>query len=189
MDINPFQQDNLFSMIEYAIPQIHTWRSANDFTYLSVSHSGYGRLDKPVLYNRTICLHHDLQALTIEDRLMSTGRHYCCVNWRIGPHLDRVLSLEWPNAYLIGDGRLGVVLVPNSNAVINCELRDSWYSPSYGIRLKILEISYSFTIPFNDPLIWIFIPVRYNVEVDARTITRDCAPIIQKLTHRLYNNV
>jgi hypothetical protein len=67
MEINPFDDQNIFQMHEKAKPLVKKWVSTTDFDYFKGLHFGYTRMSPPVIHERRIFFSKTPTAWLIQD--------------------------------------------------------------------------------------------------------------------------
>jgi len=120
-----------------ATPEVHRehWVTGETFALFSARHSGYCRLNDPVIHRRFVFY---LQARfwLVRDVLEGNGVHNCASSWHFAPDLevqkvgDAFLATQAESAE-IRSSRLA--LVPAQAMAWNCELTAGLTSPVYGV--------------------------------------------------------
>lgn len=103
------------------------------------THSGYQRLPNPVRPVRTIALDPDLHALAVADELEGTGSHRVEIPFHLAPGVE-------PDEPAAAEVRFGS-LVLRWRGAWACDVEDTWFSPSYGTRLRTRRIVFRRTGP------------------------------------------
>ena len=102
-------------------------------------HDGYERLDPPALHRRTVALDREARTLTIDDDVVSDGRHDVAMHYHLGPAVG--CELDGSTAILtldVADSPRTVVLaLPSQLGWESVRGRTEgiagWYSPAFGV--------------------------------------------------------
>lgn len=112
---------------------VESWVAAESFDLLVASHTGYNRLRCPVVHRRCVFYLKSRFWLVI-DLAEGKGVHNLEVSWHLAP--GSVARTNTPNLVYFeaeDESALGLLMVEGHNWVQ--EIRDGWWSPSYGNRV------------------------------------------------------
>jgi len=131
--------DELWMLHDDARPEIREFKCGPERDVLTVAHTGYMRLERPILLIRTYVLEHMTHALTIRDKFEGTGSFQI----DIPLHLAAGVEVEEApnNLALRTDGRTFRVEVdPGKEWHFRCER--GFLSPSYGVTIPNFRLSW-----------------------------------------------
>lgn len=122
------------------------WISGQNFDLFVGSHDGYVQLPSPVTHRRTVFSMKDRFWL-VRDEADGDGEHKLELNWHLSPELLQPEHSQLVFTYK--DGRDALAFLTAGGANWNSEVRQSWYSPAYGIRepAPLLHFSTIATLP------------------------------------------
>jgi Heparinase II/III-like protein/Heparinase II/III N-terminus len=139
-EINPLRTGQLFQMGDLAEVTVHQWSSAKDVDVLDVEHTGYLRSSVGVRHRRRFHLNKSLGKLVVCDSFEGNGGHR--FNWRLHLHPSVTVTLEDRRVLMRANNAQLTLDLPN---VSHCELQESWYSPSYGVRQSAQVLMFAAT--------------------------------------------
>ncbi len=129
----------LWSLHFDAVPRVISWSSSPGRDRLVASHSGYARLQPPLELTRMMALDLKSHRFVVEDRFASAGPHNLVVPLHFDPGVGLVREeQEWRLRTNQGEFRL----VWAGEGAWLCDAYDSWYSPSYGVRLPTKSLEF-----------------------------------------------
>jgi len=113
-----------------ALPNVRTerWQCGSGFTFFAGSHSGYQRLDDPVLHRRMI-FHLHGEYWLIRDLAAGGGVHDLELFWHFASDIDLTSST---NLVTASKRDHGLYLLTASSAQWEHAIEDGWLSPAYG---------------------------------------------------------
>ncbi|MCI0707115.1 MAG: heparinase II/III family protein [Ignavibacteriae bacterium] len=126
-------------------PKVLQWKTSGESDILEAEHYGYARLSQPVTHRRKYEFDKQRTSLAITDTLSGTGTHVL----QMGLHLHPEVAIEQTQGkqFTISSEkvRLRIELSENAHVV------DSYYSPSYGMRIpnKAIQVRVSAQLPVN----------------------------------------
>ncbi len=134
-EINRFPSpDALWSLRNDAHPIAVKLSAEEDWEVLEAGHDGYQRLPDPVTLFRTWRMHRRRAWLRLTDRLEGVGERFVEVFFHAAPGSEgfeiseRVVGFRWSGLECT-ISRLG-------GAGLSWELREGWFSPSYGVKSR-----------------------------------------------------
>ncbi len=87
-EINRFvAPNNLWALRNDARPVVRKWDAGDSMTVVSMSHTGYERLDPPVFVSREVTLDHARHALTISDHVQRQSGCQVVISFHFSPDL------------------------------------------------------------------------------------------------------
>lgn len=133
--------DFLWSLHDDAQPLVRVWRSGAHFDVLSATHSGYMRLPRPVRPIRRVVLDKMTNRVVVHDRFVGRGEHSVRIPFHFSSGV-RSVDLHSDHAVLEA-GAQRFVIAWRASAHWTTAIRDSWASPSYGVKVatRCLEFS------------------------------------------------
>jgi uncharacterized heparinase superfamily protein len=136
----PTEPPSLWLLRFDAVPTVEEWTTTAERDRLRASHAGYLRLPDPVRVERSVELERHAHRLTIEDRFSGARPHLVEVPFHlaIGVEADEDQPGRW---VLRSDGRAFVLRFDAS--AWRAAARESWISPSYGVRRRSTRIELS----------------------------------------------
>ncbi len=125
-------------------PRVFEWSSNAAQDVLEAAHHAYKSLSSPVLHKRRFELKKDTGRLDIIDFLEGYGDHTIETFYHFAPHVELKL-LDHQNVIAIA----GKSHFAFSSDAGDMNLMDTWYSRSYGVRVrnKTLRFSSQVTLP------------------------------------------
>ena len=147
---NELNPEWLFRLVENANAETVEFE-INDHYYEYVGrHSGYDRLENPVIHERRFRLIRETWSLMILDQLSGSGSH--TLNWHFHAAPGVKLSNSGGDRLLIESASVSYVLrYPDA---LECKIDDEWYSPSYGVRqpCQAANLKHKTTLNLSDRL-------------------------------------
>jgi ubiquinone/menaquinone biosynthesis C-methylase UbiE len=148
-EINP---DWIFRMFEKANPEHLGFTEDRDCVEYRGRHRGYERLDQPVTHERSLRLNRETGLLLIEDRLIGTGEHELKWHFHLAPGVGaRSGSRE---VFELSTAR-GPVLIAGDPVLVG-DIENSWYSPSYGVRIPTQRLALRCRTMIRGTAVWRF---------------------------------
>jgi hypothetical protein len=149
-EANRFDPDQLFAIQNDAQPEVTTWESTETHDFLDAQHSGYSRLEDPVIHRRRICFEKPEARWVVRDDVLGSSEHL--LEWFF--HFDAGIPVE-----LVADNRAVTVCGEGTNLAvevrspspISLELREGWVSRQYGVKepARTLCATLRKKLPFN----------------------------------------
>jgi len=139
-EINRFLPKILFSVRRDAEIKDVNWESDEERDYVSAEHSGYNRLDNPVIVKRSIYHQKQNSVYVFKDDFMGSGEHLFSGNI-ILDNMVRTRIFDNHLILLAKDGRLAVIILPDSQWML--ERIPHYISRSYGTKLESWKLRYS----------------------------------------------
>jgi uncharacterized heparinase superfamily protein len=120
-----------------ATPEVRSWRTSATADRLVAAHAGYA----PVTPVRTIALDKRDDILAVLDSFEGEGEHEVRIPFHLAPEI--VAEEERPGRWHLTAPERTFVLELDDPGAWHAELRPSWVSPSYGVRIesRCLELS------------------------------------------------
>lgn len=141
-EINRFvSPEQLWSLHDDARPDALDWRTG-DIDIFKGSHSGYMRLPDPARPVRTIALDKNRNRLAVLDVIEAGGEHHVTVPFNLAPGVSAEPA-PGERGLVLKTGGKEFMFVWADNARWNCELKEGWFSPSYGVKQKIVRVELS----------------------------------------------
>ena len=163
-EINPIVERWLFALPDAGEVIIHRWEVGDGELVFEAAHDAYRRLKKPVVHRRAIRFDKRTEVWTIDDRFEGKGVHLFESRLHFAPGIEpaRVPGEKGRFETVCEGARLRIEA--RSENEFEAEIEDGWYSPSYGRRVPIRALKYSWR---GDP------PCRFvitlsNADHDAR---------------------
>jgi hypothetical protein len=135
---NELNSEWIFRLFEKANPEHLSFVQEGECAHYRGRHSGYTRLESPVVHERDFAFDLRTAELRIEDILHGTGTHDLHWHFHCAPGVvvvaqgaDRLTlkALDGNNLDLVFDSKLNVAVV------------DAWYSPSYGVHVPVQAVN------------------------------------------------
>ncbi len=139
-EINRFLPKILFSIRRDAEIREVEWENEEDHIFATAEHSGYSRLENPVIVRRSIHLSKKQELFIIKDEFMGSGRHLMSGNL-ILEHGVKVGILENHIFLKSPSGKICVVVIPHDDWQI--EKIPHYISKSYGQVEETWKLRYS----------------------------------------------
>lgn len=145
--INPFKfHPRLFGLKNYnTLTKILKWETTPDFDLFEAEHYGYRKLRDPVVHRRRIYFDKKEEQIKITDRFDCKREHK--FEWFF--HFAPIeLEKDERNPLVIrtiGNGPNIEIALQNAPDGMGCEVMESWFSMSYGIKKKSKTIVCGFS--------------------------------------------
>ncbi len=120
---------------------VERWILGRGFEVFRGSHTGYTRLQSPVIHERWV-VHFKGLGWLVRDVALGSGTHSLDLAWHLGPKL----CSSGKNFFVSEQGN-GLRFLDCEASGWSAELRDEWWSPAYGIRVPTKTLHHSFTGP------------------------------------------
>jgi len=128
---NEFNPEWLFRMFEKAHPEHLLFEEKDGLVVYEGLHRGYERLERPVTHRRRFAHDRRTGALSIEDCLSGEGEHDLLWSFHFHPAVRAEIA---PGRVLLR-AETGLWTLSWLDTALSARLDDSWFSPSYGVRL------------------------------------------------------
>ena len=117
-----------------SLPTVATehWETGEQFTFFSGSHTGYQRLDDPVLHRRGV-FHLHGEYFVVHDEILGKAEHDVEILWRFSPGVEPELAGGSLSATQDGE-RLTILSAGNSGWEAAAE--SGFVSPAYGEKIS-----------------------------------------------------
>lgn len=142
-EIHPINARWLFALPDAGGIDVTLCRLEDDVQLLEAEHYAYRRLREPVTHRRRIEFDRNAATLTIQDNFEGSGEHEFCSRLHFAPGIGLA---EVPGAtgsfVTVCEGAVMSIDV-HSEADLDASVEDGWCSPSYGIRMPIKVIAYT----------------------------------------------
>ena len=148
-EINP---EWIFRMFEKANPEHLAFAEDGDWVEYRGRHHGYERLDRPVTHERSLRLNRESGLLLLEDRIGGAGEHDLRWHFHLAPGVGGKLNSAGIFGLSTAQGPMLLAIEPIVPGVVE----DSWYSPSYGIRLKSRRLALGGRKAIDGTAVWRF---------------------------------
>ena len=132
-ELNRFLPGDLWRLEYDAVPTDVVWSVVQGESRLLAGHTGYRRLEPPVLHHREFVLRNKPIRLTIVDRITGTGRHKLVSRFHLDPSVMPDLQGKAVRLYVDGFDRWFTLLDAPDGTVLSVE--NAWVSPSYGRKV------------------------------------------------------
>jgi hypothetical protein len=139
---NRFISDaELFCLKYDAKPEVRLWQSESKTDTFIGSHSGYQRLNQPVIPVRKIVLEKAEHRFIVRDEFQGDGEHSVMVPLHFAPGCEvfKVSKNTWS---IKSQGKMFYLLSGGSVNWLS-SLRTAWISPSYGVKLQSSVIKFT----------------------------------------------
>jgi uncharacterized heparinase superfamily protein len=153
---NEIRPEWLFRAFESAHPVHLAFDTHDDGVDYRGRHTGYARLPQGVVHERRFHLSRAPFALLVHDHLDGAGRHELCWHFHCAPGIA-VEQTGRSIFVLRGDG--GVWTLASANNVSGTAT-DTWYSPSYGVRMPCRAIEFTSSADVSSEPDWSFTLLR-----------------------------
>jgi ubiquinone/menaquinone biosynthesis C-methylase UbiE len=140
----------LFRMFEKANPEHLGFTENGDWVEYRGRHHGYERLDRPVTHERSLHLNRETGLLLIEDRLGGTGEHEVKWHFHLAPGVEGKVSPGGVFELSTAEGPVLLTIEPTITGVVE----DSWYSPSYGVRVPSRRLALGCRSAIDGTALW-----------------------------------
>lgn len=187
-EINRFASQDFWGLHNDAIPQVNYWQTTASYDLLDAQHTGYARLQPPVLHRRQIFFNKDKpQYWVIRDILSGSGHHKFELFFQVGDatvNVLRPLTVNLESKVVPGEQ---LVIVPLSVNGVDLNLEDTWRAPGYGQKVRNTALRYSKTALAPTEFVTVLWPCRsccspIPVQDQIRTAVQ---PALERLAHLL----
>jgi hypothetical protein len=157
-EINRIPEQELFRLENDAQAEILNWESNPDFDYFCAQHTGYRRLESPVIHRRSIYFDKKVGYWLVRDQVFGEGAHKLALNFRFMPMgLERDQNDGSLFYSVCEDGANLALWLKEQNS--DClKLEDGWISRSYGTRLKAPLINWESSVELPFELLTVLYP-------------------------------
>jgi uncharacterized heparinase superfamily protein len=138
-EINPIRSGHLFQLPDRARVTTHSWDSNEETDILDLEHDGFVINESGGYHRRRFRLEKADRILSITDTLRASGRHR--LEWFFNLHPSVVPTINGNTLEMHGTN---ATLIVSKSPRLSCCIRPSWYSPSYGIRTRTLQVVLTF---------------------------------------------
>lgn len=158
-EINRFiRWDYLWNMHNDALPEVLVWRNDANCDYFSGMHTGYQRLNAPLIPQRTIVLDHNKHSLMVQDDIFCTGSHSICIPLHLDPNVVVLLS-DSVNIVQLKVNENQFILRWEGDANWKLQIMPARVSPSYGVIHNTSKLVWSACIQGNSQLKMVIEPM------------------------------
>jgi len=130
--------------------KVSEWDVGADMDCFGGEHHGYEKLAQPVVYKRGICLLKHPERVLIEDTFQGIGEHHVAIRFHFAPGWQLERNGQRIHLRHNDDAVLDYYLTWSEPGMeFRCE--ESYYSPSYGIKISRLSAVFSSSrkLPFE----------------------------------------
>ena len=106
------------------------WQTAGHFTFFSGSHTGYQRLDDPVLHRRSV-FHLHGEYFVVHDQILGKSEHDVEIFWRFSPGVQ--LELAAGSLRATQDGQ-HLTILNSGDSAWETATESGFISPAYGAK-------------------------------------------------------
>jgi hypothetical protein len=149
-EINRFRQDELWTLSYDARPELRRFETGAGADTFCGSHAGYRRLAQQVTPVRTIVLDHERHTLTIQDAFEGDGRHRITIPLHLAPGV--AVRREDRGLLFLETETRRFTLSWNPSGAWALEVGEGRVSPSYGIALPVVRLTWSREGPLDQTL-------------------------------------
>jgi hypothetical protein len=158
-EINRFSKWSFWGLQNDAIPKINHWDAGAAFDFLDAEHTGYMRLESPVVHRRQIFFSkRPPRYWLIRDRLTGSGRHHFVLSF----HLGDVRISRWDSLIVDLESRVNpgrrLTVIPLVKRDLSVDIEDAWRSPGYGQRVRSFILRYSKAVPAPTEFLTVLLP-------------------------------
>jgi hypothetical protein len=166
--------DHLWQLRDDARPRDVDWQFGESADYFRGTHTGYERLDPPLLVTREVMLVKGGPDILIRDSIDGGESHELV--WRF--HLDPAVvpDVDGDAVRLRRADREAWLQIAGGAPGLAVTLEDGWISPSYGVRTKTLVVVLSARCP---------VPVQTTFRIG---LERLAAPLLEVMRNELCAN-
>jgi uncharacterized heparinase superfamily protein len=141
-EVNPFEENRLFSMDNHAKVTVHRWETTLEYDFFDAEHNGYRRLTQPVTHRRQVYFDKIEGWWIIRDLLLGAGSHQLQWNFHFAPEFEDKLICDEGIIYT-QTKEANLAIIPASFQNLQSSILPGWVSPSYGVKKTALIGSYS----------------------------------------------
>jgi hypothetical protein len=149
-EINRLSPELIWTLQYDAKPEVRRFETGTEADTFCGTHAGYRRLTEPVTPVRTIVLDHEQHRLVIRDAFEGNGRHRVTIPLHLAPGV--AVRKEGQGRLLIEAGSQRFVLSWSPSAAWSLEVGEGRVSPSYGVALPVVRLSWSREGPLDQTL-------------------------------------
>ncbi len=148
-EIHPFSERWLFTLPDAGEVRALRWDVEGDELVFEGEHDTYRRLKDPVLHRRAIRLDKPTSTWRIGDSFTGSGLHSFDSRLHFAPGIDLREVEGSPGTFETVCEGARLAIEPGYPGGFESAIEDGWYSPSYGIRvsIKVLRYSWSGEVP------------------------------------------
>jgi len=149
---NIIPKNDLFRLIGNCDVKVIKWFSNKKKDIFQGKITYYFPLDKQIKHFRKIIFYKEFDKWTIEDEIFGEGRHK--IKWLFNLDFGVKIHKQKNGIVLTHKDNSNLYINVVNNDVSNLKILDSWYSPSYGHKMKIkrIEISDFKSLPYKNHL-------------------------------------
>ncbi len=129
---NTLHREVLWDFERNAIPEVMDWSSNETFDRVSARHTGYMRLQKPVMHQRTICFDKQSIKWTIKDEFSGEGIHLFEWFFHFDAGIDFTINKTEVKTLNLDGKNLLITISGNEN--IQLKKEKSFVSKAYGTK-------------------------------------------------------
>ena len=139
---NRFDTAELFRIGHDADVKINKWEIAREYDLLDAEHSGYKRLDKPIVHRRQVVFNKVDGYWIIKDFLGGKGTHRYDLYFHFAP-LAIELDSDYPLVVRTVTEGTNLVVIPLEVEGLSVEVGEGWVSCRYGIKEEAPVVKYT----------------------------------------------
>jgi hypothetical protein len=140
---NRFIDKNLFVMENDSRVMIRNWDNNDTYVLLEAEHYGYQRLIGKVIHKRKFLYIKSEECLLIKDTLTGEGIHKCDFNLHMGENIKFDYDLNDLSVNIKINDSESLKLISLEKGGLKLEIKDGWFSKSYGVKNPIKVLNYS----------------------------------------------
>lgn len=154
--------------------ELHRRDSRMEYEFMEASHTGYMRLDQPLLHRRWLLMGKQVQLLLVVDWLEGSGRHEVCQRYQLYPGSTVSLSggdgSPYTSAYIqypktnIGMHMYWEACTAQEERHIHVTEKTGWISEIYGSKEETSVISAELTTEGISAIVTVIIPEELKVD-------------------------
>lgn len=147
---NIITKENLWDFERNAIPFVTTWNSTNEYDYIEAYHTGYLRLQSPVIHKRNVLYNKIDRNWVITDFFEMSDKHTVDIHYHFAPEV----VLKKDNLVVLIKGiRNQLSMEFECDNEYNILIEDSFISRSYGKMISNKKIRINITNDRNFKII------------------------------------
>lgn len=139
---NPFFRDP-FYIEQKAKFKVNQFAESENKILFDGQHSGYERLEEPIIHKRRFVFYKQENKLEIYDSFLGEGEHFLEWNFHLSPKIKLWLKgdiNESREIILVGENSSLLFLIPK---ILNCVIMEDEFSPSYGVKIPSRALRFS----------------------------------------------
>ncbi|MHB1274337.1 MAG: alginate lyase family protein [Candidatus Humimicrobiaceae bacterium] len=140
---NRFIDKSLFAIENDSRVRIKNWENNDTYDLLDAEHYGYQRLNGKVIHRRKLLYIKSEECLLIKDLLTGEGIHKCDFNLHLGENIKIDYDLNDLSVNIKINDSENLKLVSLEKDSLKLEIKDGWFSKSYGVKNPIKVLNYS----------------------------------------------